>query len=53
MNDFTEAINLYTIALSKEEIIKKVALLKRAITYIEAKQYNEAEEDLKLVIINN
>ena len=37
MGEFEKAISLYTQALEKEEIIAKVAVLKRAITYIEGK----------------
>lgn len=37
MGEFEKAIHLYTQALEKEEIIAKVAVLKRAITFLEAK----------------
>lgn len=37
MSEYEKAVNLYTLALEKEEIIANVAILKRAITYIEAK----------------
>lgn len=47
MNEFEKAVNLYTLALEKEEIIANVAVLKRAITYIEAKQFDKARVDLK------
>ncbi|EGR34644.1 hypothetical protein IMG5_005100 [Ichthyophthirius multifiliis] len=47
---FSSAINLYTQALEKEEIIGQVAILKRAITYIEAKQYDNAKQDLQIIL---
>lgn len=46
MGEYEQAISLYTCALEKEEIVSKVAVLKRAITYIEAKAYDSAKQDL-------
>ena len=37
MNKFEEATELYTEAMGKEQSIAKLAILKRAITFIEAK----------------
>ncbi|KAL4437922.1 hypothetical protein ABPG74_001093 [Tetrahymena malaccensis] len=50
MGEYDKAINLYTQALEKEEIIAKVAVLKRAITYLEAKQFDQAKEDLQKIL---
>ena len=50
MGEFQKAIDLYTEAFQKEEIIAKVAVLKRAITYIEAKQYDQAQIDLAAIL---
>ena len=37
MNEHNDAIYFYTEALNKEDSVKKVAFLKRAITYIDVK----------------
>ena len=37
LNEYEEAIKLYTAAMQKEEVIQKIAILKRAITYLESR----------------
>jgi len=42
MDRLTDAIELYTEAMGKEPAIVKLAILKRSITFIQAKQYDNA-----------
>lgn len=52
MGEYEMAVSVYTEALAKDELeekIGKVAILKRAITYIEAKSYEKAVADLSQV----
>lgn len=53
LGEYDEAINCYSEAMSKEISVLNVALLKRAIAYIELKNYDEALDDLQALISND
>lgn len=47
MGEYQESAIIYTKAIEAEEFVKPAALLKRAITYIDNKQNDEAMSDLQ------
>jgi len=53
MNKYEEAIDIYTKAIKTEKFIRMASLLKRAITYIDVKKYEEAMIDLVWVLVDD
>ena len=53
LSEYEEAIGCYTEAMSKEIGVLNVALLKRAIAFIELKSYDDALEDLQNLLDND
>ena len=51
LSEYEEAIRSYTEAVSVQKALVKIALLKRAITFTEIKNYDAAVDDLNAVII--
>ena len=53
LGEYDEAITCYTEAMSKEIGVLNVALLKRAIAYIEQRHLDDALDDLETLITND
>jgi len=47
---YDKAIEMYTLSLAKEEVTPKTVILKRAIAYTCAEQYDKALHDLETIL---